>query len=92
MSRFIAAEVQLLPPHDKSLIKLACARSYGCTKWAVEILLRELHQTYAVPVSIFRCGMILSHTRYLGMLKFCSHALHETCSGTMHLSFDALFQ
>ena len=38
-------------------------RRYGCSKWAVEVLLRDLHETHGIPVSIFRCGMILSHSR-----------------------------
>ena len=36
---------------------------YGCSKWAVEVLLRDLHERHGIPVSIFRCGMILSHSR-----------------------------
>lgn len=42
---------------------------YGCSKWAVEVLLKELHARWGVPVKIFRCGMILSHTTYLGQIN-----------------------
>ena len=36
---------------------------YGCTKWATEVQLQQLHREYGVPVSVFRCGMILAHSR-----------------------------
>ena len=45
------------------LNRLGVARRYGCSKWAVEVLLRQLHDQHGIPVSIFRCGMILAHTR-----------------------------
>ena len=41
----------------------ACWRRYGCTKWATEVQLQQLHREYGVPVSVFRCGMILAHSR-----------------------------
>ena len=42
---------------------------YGCSKWACEVLLKQLHERWGVPVKIFRCGMILSHTQYLGQIN-----------------------
>lgn len=36
---------------------------YGCTKWACEVLLQQLHEQHDVPVRIFRCSMILAHPR-----------------------------
>jgi fatty acid CoA ligase FadD9 len=44
------------------MVLLWCSR-YGCSKWACEVLLKEMHEIYGNPVKIFRCGMILSHTR-----------------------------
>ena len=41
----------------------ACWSRYGCTKWATEVQLQQLHREYGVPVSVFRCGMILAHSR-----------------------------
>ena len=41
--------------------KHACR--YGCSKWASEVQLQQLHERWGVPVSIFRCGMILAHSR-----------------------------
>ena len=35
----------------------------------MEVLLKELHQRWGVPVKVFRCGMILSHTSYLGQIN-----------------------
>ncbi|BDA50881.1 Carboxylic acid reductase [Coccomyxa sp. Obi] len=45
------------------------AIGYGCSKWACEVLLKQLHERFGVPVKIFRCGMILSHTTYLGQIN-----------------------
>ena len=41
----------------------ACWSRYGCAKWATEVQLQQLHREYGVPVSVFRCGMILAHSR-----------------------------
>ena len=51
-----------------------CARRYGCSKWASEVQLQQLHERWGVPVSIFRCGMILAHSR-----RACKRAsnIHE---------------
>ena len=38
-------------------------RRYGCSKWATEVQLQQLHREFGVPVSVFRCGMILAHSR-----------------------------
>ena len=40
-----------------------CLNRYGCTKWATEVQLQQLHREYGVPVSVFRCGMILAHSK-----------------------------
>ena len=42
---------------------------YGCSKWASEVQLQQLHERYGVPVSIFRCGMILAHSRRASVLR-----------------------
>ena len=38
-------------------------RRYGCSKWATEVQLQQLHREFGVPVSVFRCGMILAHSK-----------------------------
>ena len=45
------------------------AEGYGASKWAGEVLLYDLHQSLGVPVNVFRCSMILPHTRYRGQLN-----------------------
>lgn len=45
------------------------AGGYATSKWAGEVLLRQAHERYALPVSVFRCGMILAHSRYTGQLN-----------------------
>ena len=45
------------------VLRLHAGNRYGCTKWATEVQLQQLHREYGVPVSVFRCGMILAHSR-----------------------------
>jgi fatty acid CoA ligase FadD9 len=45
------------------------ANGYGNSKWAGEVLLREAHELCGLPVSVFRCDMILADTTYAGQLN-----------------------
>ncbi|MGW8988408.1 carboxylic acid reductase [Streptomyces zhihengii] len=45
------------------------ASGYATSKWAGEVLLREAHDRYGLPVTTFRSNMILAHTRYTGQLN-----------------------
>ncbi len=45
------------------------AVGYSHSKWAAEVLLREAHDRYDLPVSTFRCDMILAHSQYKGQLN-----------------------
>jgi fatty acid CoA ligase FadD9 len=45
------------------------ANGYNISKWACEVLLREAHDLCGLPVSVFRPGMILAHSRYAGQLN-----------------------
>jgi fatty acid CoA ligase FadD9 len=45
------------------------ANGYGNSKWAGEVLLREAHDLCGLPVAVFRCDLILAHTRYTGQLN-----------------------
>ncbi|MEN4474260.1 carboxylic acid reductase [Mycolicibacterium cosmeticum] len=45
------------------------ANGYGTSKWAGEVLLREAHELAGLPVSVFRCDMILADTSYAGQLN-----------------------
>jgi fatty acid CoA ligase FadD9 len=45
------------------------ANGYGNSKWAGEVLLREAHDLCGLPVSVFRCDMILADTKYAGQLN-----------------------
>ncbi|MFT4055695.1 MAG: carboxylic acid reductase [Novosphingobium sp.] len=42
------------------------ASGYGASKWAGEVLLREAHALYGLPVNVFRPNMILPHAHYVG--------------------------
>jgi fatty acid CoA ligase FadD9 len=45
------------------------ANGYGASKWASEVLLREAFDLCGLPISVFRPGMILAHSRYTGQLN-----------------------
>ncbi len=45
------------------------ANGYSNSKWAGEVLLREAHDVCGLPVSVFRCDMILADTTYAGQLN-----------------------
>jgi fatty acid CoA ligase FadD9 len=45
------------------------ANGYANSKWAGEVLLREAHERYGLPVAVFRSNMIMTDTRYSGQLN-----------------------
>ncbi len=45
------------------------ANGYANSKWAGEVLLREAHDLCGLPVSVFRCDMILAETDHAGQLN-----------------------
>ncbi|WP_237572036.1 carboxylic acid reductase [Mycolicibacterium lacusdiani] len=45
------------------------ANGYGNSKWGGEVLLREAHDQFGLPASVFRCDMILADTSYAGQLN-----------------------
>ena len=45
------------------------ADGYANSKWAGEVLLREAHERFGLPVSVFRSDMILAHSKYQGQIN-----------------------
>ncbi len=45
------------------------ANGYANSKWASEVLLREAHDEYGLPVSVFRSSMVMADTSYAGQLN-----------------------
>ncbi len=45
------------------------AVGYGTSKWADEVLLRDLSRRAAVPVAVFRCSMIMPPHAYIGQVN-----------------------
>jgi fatty acid CoA ligase FadD9 len=45
------------------------ANGYGISKWAGEVLMRRAQEECALPVAVFRPGMILADSRYAGQLN-----------------------
>jgi fatty acid CoA ligase FadD9 len=70
------------------------ANGYGTSKWAGEVLLREAHDLCGLPVSVFRCDMILADVTYAGQLNlpdmFTRMMLSLVASGVAPDSFYQL--
>jgi fatty acid CoA ligase FadD9 len=62
------ADVRVATP-SRSLADGGYASGYATSKWAAEVLLREAHARFGLPVSVFRSDMILAHSRYGGQLN-----------------------
>lgn len=45
------------------------ANGYANSKWAAEVLLREAHQAYNLPVTVYRCGMLMAAGDHAGQLN-----------------------
>lgn len=61
------ADIRTAIPHQN--ITSDYASGYAISKWAGEILLKEAHDAYGLPVTIFRSSMILAHSHYQGQLN-----------------------
>jgi fatty acid CoA ligase FadD9 len=70
------------------------ANGYGNSKWAGEVLLRAAHERCDLPVSVFRCDMILADTTYAGQLNtpdmFTRLMLSLVATGIAPVSFYEL--
>jgi fatty acid CoA ligase FadD9 len=70
------------------------ANGYGNSKWGGEVLLREANEHYGLPVSVFRCDMILADTTYAGQLNlpdmFTRMMLSLVATGVAPYSFYEL--
>lgn len=61
------ADIRVISPSRR--VDDSYTNGYGNSKWAGEVLLREAHDLCALPVSVFRCGMILADNRYQGQIN-----------------------
>jgi fatty acid CoA ligase FadD9 len=70
------------------------ANGYGNSKWGGEVLLREANDQFGLPVSVFRCDMILADTTYAGQLNlpdmFTRMMLSLVATGVAPYSFYEL--
>jgi fatty acid CoA ligase FadD9 len=61
------ADIRVISPTRK--VDDSYANGYSNSKWAGEVLLREAHDLCGLPVTVFRCDMILADTKYVGQLN-----------------------
>ena len=61
------ADIRVISP--TRTIDGSYANGYGNSKWAGEVLLREANDLCGLPVTVFRCDMILADTTYAGQLN-----------------------
>ncbi|WP_156737804.1 non-ribosomal peptide synthetase, partial [Mycobacterium scrofulaceum] len=70
------------------------SNGYATSKWAAEVLLREANDLCGLPVSVFRCDMILADTSYAGQLNlsdmFTRMVLSIAATGVAPRSFYRL--
>jgi fatty acid CoA ligase FadD9 len=45
------------------------AVGYATSKWACEVLLRDLADRLPIPIGVFRCSMIMAHREYVGQVN-----------------------
>nr|WP_280513099.1 carboxylic acid reductase [Blastochloris viridis] len=50
-------------------IDRAYASGYATSKWSGEVLLREAHEKFGLPVTVFRSSMILAHRDFEGQIN-----------------------
>ena len=86
------ADVRVISP--TRAVDDSYANGYGTSKWAGEVLLREANDFCGLPVSVFRCDMILADTSYAGQLNlpdmFTRMMLSLVATGTAPGSFYEL--
>ncbi|MBO0816007.1 MAG: thioester reductase domain-containing protein, partial [Actinobacteria bacterium] len=61
------ADIRVTSP--ERMLDDSYANGYATSKWAGEVLLRAAHDTFGLPVAVFRPGMILAHSRLAGQLN-----------------------
>jgi fatty acid CoA ligase FadD9 len=61
------ADIRIISPTRK--VDDSYANGYSNSKWAGEVLLREANDLCGLPVTVFRCDMILADTKYVGQLN-----------------------
>lgn len=61
------ADIRELSP--TRTIRESWTDGYGTSKWAGEVLLRAAHDLCGLPITVFRCGMILADNTYAGQLN-----------------------
>ncbi|MHC5908321.1 carboxylic acid reductase [Streptomyces sp. S6] len=62
------ADIRAVSP-VRALDDTVYASGYANSKWAGEVLLREAHDRFGLPVTVLRSDMILTHTRHTGQLN-----------------------
>jgi amino acid adenylation domain-containing protein/thioester reductase-like protein len=86
------ADIRLISPTRKN--DGSYVNGYGNSKWAGEVLLREAHDLCGLPVTVFRCDMILADTTYAGQLNlsdmFTRMVLSLLATGVAPTSFHQL--
>jgi fatty acid CoA ligase FadD9 len=61
------ADIRVASPTRKT--ETTPTNGYVISKWASEVLVREAHELFRIPVDVFRPSMILAHSRYAGQLN-----------------------
>ncbi len=60
-------DIRLMSPDRR--VEDAYASGYATSKWAGEVLLREVHDLCGLPVRVFRCDMLMAEATYRGQVN-----------------------
>lgn len=66
---FLGEDVDVRVAMPSRSLDESYASGYATSKWAGEVLLREVHDLCQLPVAVFRSDMILAHSRFSGQLN-----------------------
>ncbi len=65
----IGEDADIRQASPRRLLDGGYASGYAASKWGGEVLLREAHELCGLPVSVFRCNMLLAHRTGAGQLN-----------------------
>jgi fatty acid CoA ligase FadD9 len=66
---FLGEDVDVREASASRPLDTSYASGYATSKWAAEVLLRDAHDRFGLPVAVFRSDMVLAHSHYSGQVN-----------------------
>lgn len=67
--QLVDEETDIRAVSEHHVLDHSYANGYAVSKWAGEVLCREAHERFGLPVSVFRCNMLLPHSVFAGQIN-----------------------